>query len=264
MINTPNEVIFALGLTLLAGLSTGIGSLIAFMAKRTNTKFLSCALGLSAGVMIYVSFMELMPEATNQLSNIYSPQMAEIYMLAAFFIGIAFITIIDLMVPEDENPHEIHTEEEAKRKGLKRTGMMLALAIGIHNFPEGMATFTTALTNIDIAIPICFAIAVHNIPEGIAVSVPIYQATQNRKKAFILSFLSGMAEPVGALLGYLFLAPIWNETLNAAMLAFVSGIMIYISFDELLPSTEKFGHHHLGLTGVILGFVLMAGSLLIL
>ena len=264
MINTPNEVLFALGLTLLAGLSTGIGSLIAFLAKRTNTKFLSCALGLSAGVMIYVSFMELMPEATTQLAGLYSERMANIYMLAAFFIGIAFIAIIDLMVPEDENPHEIHTEEEAKRKGLKRTGMMLALAIGIHNFTEGMATFTTALTNMEIAIPISFAIAIHNIPEGIAVSVPIYQATQNRKKAIIYSFLSGMAEPIGALLGYLFLAPLWSPTLNASMLAFVSGIMIYISFDELLPGTEKFGHHHLGLTGVILGFVLMAGSLLLL
>ena len=264
MENTPQEVLFALGLTLLAGLSTGIGSLIAFLAKHTNTKFLSCALGLSAGVMIYVSFMELMPEATTQLSQLYSARMANIYMLIAFFTGIAFITIIDLLVPEDENPHEIHTEEEANKTGLKRTGMMLALAIGIHNFPEGMATFTTALTNMEVAIPISFAIAVHNIPEGIAVSVPIYHATQNRKKAFIYSFLSGMAEPIGALLGYLFLAPLWSPTLNASMLAFVSGIMIYISFDELLPGTEKYGHHHLGLTGVILGFVLMAGSLLFL
>ena len=265
MENTPQEVIFALSLTLIAGLSTGIGSLIAFLAKRTNTKFLSCALGLSAGVMIYVSFMELMPEAERQLAEFYSPRMANVYMLVAFFLGIACITIIDLLVPEDENPHEIHMEEDEKnRKGLKRTGMMLALAIGIHNFPEGLATFTTALTNMDIAIPIVFAIAIHNIPEGIAVSVPIYHSTQSRKKAFVYSFLSGMAEPIGALLGYLFLAPIWSPTLNAAMLAFVSGIMIYISFDELLPGTEKFGHHHLGLTGVIFGFVLMAGSLLFL
>ena len=264
METTSQEVLFALGLTLIAGLSTGIGSLIAFMAKRTNTKFLSAALGLSAGVMIYVSFMELMPEAESQLSEIFSPRMANVYMLLAFFLGIACITAIDLLVPEDENPHEIHTEAEANRKGLKRTGMMLALAIGIHNFPEGLATFTTALTNMEIAIPIVFAIAIHNIPEGIAVSVPIYHATQSRKKAFVYSFLSGMAEPIGALLGYLFLAPIWSPTLNAAMLAFVSGIMIYISFDELLPGTEKFGHHHLGLTGVIFGFLLMAGSLLFL
>ena len=139
---------------------------------------------------------------------------------------------------------------------------MMALAIGIHNFPEGLATFTSALSNMEVAIPIVFAIAIHNIPEGIAVSVPIYHATGDRKKAFLFSFLSGMAEPIGALIGYLFLAPIWSPTLNASMLAFVSGIMIYISFDELLPGTEKYGHHHLGIFGVILGFLLMAGSLL--
>ena len=142
--------------------------------------------------------------------------------------------------------------------------MMLALAIGIHNFPEGLATFTSALTDMEIAIPIVFAIAIHNIPEGIAVSVPIYHATGSRKKAFIYSFLSGMAEPIGALVGFLFLMPIWSPTLNAALLSFVSGIMIYISFDELLPGTEKYGHHHLGIIGVISGFALMAGSLLLL
>ena len=141
---------------------------------------------------------------------------------------------------------------------------MMALAIGIHNFPEGLATFTSALTNMEIAIPIVFAIAIHNIPEGVAVSVPIYHATGNRKKAFIYSFLSGMAEPIGALVGFMFLMPIWSPTLNAALLAFVSGIMIYISFDELLPGTEKYGHHHLGIIGVIAGFALMAGSLLVL
>ena len=264
MIYSNQEIIWALGLTLLAGLSTGIGSLIAFLAKKTNTRFLSFCLGLSGGVMIYVSFMELMPEATKLLAEIYSDRMAEIYMLIAFFSGIGCIALIDKLVPEDENPHEVHLQEEVNKTGLKRTGIMMALAISIHNFPEGLATFTTALTNMEIAIPISFAIAVHNIPEGIAVSVPIFHATGNKKKAFRYSFLSGMAEPTGAFLGYLFLAPIWSPTLNASLLAFVSGIMVYISFDELLPGTEKYGHHHLGIMGIILGFILMAGSLLIL
>ena len=264
MIESNQEVILAFCLTMLAGLSTGIGSLIAFLAKKENTKFLSAALGLSAGVMIYVSFMELMPESTNLFGEIYSEKMAEVYMLLAFFIGIICVAAIDFLVPEDENPHEIHTEEEANKQNLHRTGIMMALAIGIHNFPEGLATFTSALTNMEIAIPIVFAIAIHNIPEGVAVSVPIYHATGNRKKAFIYSFLSGMAEPIGALVGFMFLMPIWSPTLNAALLAFVSGIMIYISFDELLPGTEKYGHHHLGIIGVIAGFALMAGSLLVL
>lgn len=264
MISSNQELILAFCLTLIAGLSTSIGSLIAFMAKKTNARFLSAALGLSAGVMIYVSFMELMPESVRQFSELYSGTTAQVYMLLAFFLGIGCIALIDYLVPEDENPHEVHSEEEQSRVGLRRTGVMMALAIGIHNFPEGLATFTSALTDLEIAIPIVFAIAIHNIPEGIAVSVPIFHATGSRRKAFIYSSLSGMAEPIGALIGFLFLAPIWTPTLNAAILAFVSGIMIYISFDELLPGTEKFGHHHLGILGVVLGFAVMAGSLLLL
>ena len=139
---------------------------------------------------------------------------------------------------------------------------MTALAISIHNFPEGMATFATALTDIELAIPIMIAIAIHNIPEGMAVSVPIFHATGNRKKAFWLSFLSGMAEPIGALIGFVFLLPFWSPTINATLLSFVSGIMVYISFDELLPSTVRFGHHHIGIMGVIIGMAVMAITLL--
>lgn len=254
-----HNLLFAFGLTLISGLATGIGSLIAFLAKRTDNRFLSASLGLSAGVMIYVSFMELMPESVLLLSDLYPERTSSIYMLLSFFSGIGMIALIDRLVPEDENPHEIHLiSEGTKNKQLKRTGIMMAFAIGIHNFPEGLATFASALTSIDIALPIVVAVAIHNIPEGIAVSVPIYHATGSRKKAFIYSFLSGMAEPVGALLGYLFLASIWTESLNALILAFISGIMVYISFDELLPGTEKYGHHHWGVAGVILGMAVMA------
>lgn len=260
-----DHILLAFELTLIAGLSTGIGSLIAFFAKKTNTRFLSASLGLSAGVMIYVSFMELMPEAVHQLQKIYTGKLPDIYMLLAFFFGIGLIALIDKLVPEDENPHEMHlTSEMQSSHKLKRTGILMALAIGIHNFPEGLATFTSALTNMEIAVPIVFAIAIHNIPEGIAVSMPIFHATGNRRKAFTLSFLSGMSEPIGALLGYLFLLPFWTPTVHALLLAFVSGIMIYISFDELLPGTEKYGHHHYGVAGVILGMAIMAGSLLVL
>ncbi len=231
-----HDLFLAFGLTLIAGLATGIGSLIAFLAKHTDSRFLSASLGLSAGVMIYVSFMELMPESVSLLSELYTERTSYIYMLLSFFSGIAIIALIDRLVPEDENPHEMHlVSERSKGNRLKRTGIMMAFAIGIHNFPE-----------------------------GIAVSVPIYHATGSKKKAFIYSFLSGMAEPVGALLGYLFLASIWTDSLNALILAFISGIMVYISFDELLPGTEKYGHHHCGVAGVVLGMAVMAVSLLVL
>ena len=259
-----HDILVAFLMTMIAGLSTGIGSLIALISKRTNTRFLSIALGLSAGVMIYVSFMELMPEAVTQFSEIYNEKLSNLYMLFGFFGGIALIAIIDRLVPDDENPHEVHLESEMNQVQLKRTGIMMAMAIAIHNFPEGLATFATALTSQEVAIPIVVAIAIHNIPEGVAVSVPIYHSTGSKKKAFWYSFLSGMAEPIGALLGILFLLPFWTAEINAILLSVVSGIMVYISFDELLPATEKFGHHHWGISGIIIGMMLMAGSLFVM
>lgn len=261
------DILFAIALTLAAGLATGIGALITMMAPRGSTRLLAFAMGLSAGVMTYISFMELMPQAVEALEPLYGSRGASMRMLAAFFGGIALIALIDWAIPEDENPHEAHTLDELQRPDnhhLRRTGMMLALAIGIHNFPEGMATFVSALDGLDVALPIVLAIAVHNIPEGIAVYVPIYHSTGNRRKALRYTMLSGMAEPVGALAGMLFLLPFWSPVVNAICLAGVAGIMVYISFDELLPGAERHGHHHMALIGVVAGMALMAGSLLFL
>lgn len=259
---TFDVILVALGLTLVAGLATGVGSLLAFMTKATNTRFLAGALGLSAGVMIYVSFMELIPEALDSLQAVYAEKEGMIYMLIAFFAGMALIALIDFLIPEDENPHEFHNITTVKRGKVKRTGLMLALAIGIHNFPEGMATFIAALDGMDVAVPIVVAIAIHNIPEGIAVSVPMFHATGSRRKAFKYSLLSGLAEPLGAVFGLAFLLPLWTPTFSALLLAGVAGIMVYISLDELLPGAEEYGHHHFAISGVILGMLIMAGSLL--
>lgn len=266
MVNS-SDVFLALLLTFFAGMSTGFGALISFFTNKTDTRVLSCALGLSAGVMVYISFMELLPEAVAGLEHSFDPKTAMFWTMVSFFSGIALIAIIDKLVPEDENPHEMHDLGELKEPHnhhLKRTGMMIALAIGIHNFPEGMASFVSALDNMDVALPIVIAIAIHNIPEGIAVSVPIYQATGNRRKAFLYSLLSGLAEPIGAVIGMAVLLPFWSPEMNAVCLAVVAGIMIYISFDELLPSSEKYGNHHLALGGVVLGMFLMALTLLLL
>lgn len=258
----PHAILFAFLLTLFAGLSTGIGSLIAFLAKRTNTNFLSLSLGLSAGVMIYVSFMEMMPQSVALLTAKFGEKTGMLYLMLGFFGGIALIALIDFLVPESRNPHEMHGVEEMKTNSrLKQTGIITAITIAIHNFPEGIATFMSALTTLEVAIPITAAIAIHNIPEGIAVAVPVYHATGNRKKAFWLSFASGLAEPLGALIAFWFLLPFWNPTLNAFILAAVAGIMIYISLDELLPSAEKYGKHHLSIIGLITGMAIMALSL---
>lgn len=256
-------IIIAFFLTLFAGLSTGIGSLIALIAKRTNTNFLSFALGLSAGVMIYVSFMEMLPSSLDLLNQEFGLKTATLYNIFGFFGGIALIALIDFLVPESTNPHEMHGVEDMKRKNnrLKHTGIITAITIGIHNFPEGIATFMTALNSLELAIPITVAIAIHNIPEGIAVAVPIYHATGNRKKAFWLSFSSGLAEPVGAIVAFLFLLPFWNPILDAIILSVVAGIMVFISLDELLPSAGKYGKHHLSIIGLVVGMAIMAVSL---
>ena len=261
-----NGVMTAIMLTAIAGLSTGIGGATVFFSKKMNTRFLSFTLGISAGVMIYVAFMEMIPETLEVLKGEYGDTMANIYMLIAFFGGMGLIALIDFLIPEDENPHEFHRVESARDKAdkLKRTGFMLALAIGIHNFPEGMATFVSALDGMDVAIPIVIAIAIHNIPEGIAVSVPILHATGSRRKALTYTIWTGLAEPIGAIFGIMFLLPFWTPTVSALLLAAVSGIMVFISLDELLPGAEEYGHHHFSIGGVILGMMIMAVSLLLL
>ncbi len=262
-------IAFAFGLTLFAGLSTGIGSAIAFFAKKTNTGFLSVALGFSAGVMIYVSFVEIMVKARDELITVVGDTQGYWLTAAGFFGGILFIAIIDKLIPSAENPHEMHKVEEMqdveakKSKKLMRMGMFTALAIAIHNFPEGLATFTAALTDPTLGIAIAVAIAIHNIPEGIAVSVPVYYATGSKRKAFWLSFFSGLAEPVGALVGYLILMPFLSPLVFGILFASVAGIMVFISLDELLPAAEEYGEHHLSIYGMIAGMAVMALSLLL-
>ncbi len=261
MEDSPNFLL-AFGLTAIAGLSTGIGSLIALVAKQTNQTFLSASLGFSAGIMIYVSFMEMMPEAGANLISIFGDKQGTLFLILSFFGGIALINCIDFLIPSSMNPHEMHgVEDMNKEAALKRTGVMVAISIAIHNFPEGIATFTSALGSLDVAIPITIAIAIHNIPEGIAVAVPIYHATGSRKKAFTHSFLSGLAEPLGALIAYFFLLEFWTPALSGVVLAAVAGIMVFISLDELLPSAEKYGKHHVSIMGLILGMAVMALSL---
>lgn len=264
-----NNVLFAFLITLFAGLSTGIGSTIAFFAKTTNTKFLSLTLGFSAGVMIYVSMIEIFVKAQDGLILELGTTLGSWVNVLSFFGGMLLIAIIDKFIPKAENPHELHNVEdvdnEALKKGnLMRMGVFTALAIAIHNFPEGLATFVVALKEPTLAIPIAIAIALHNIPEGIAVSVPIYYATGSKRKAFFYSFLSGLAEPIGALVGYLILMPFLNDVILGILFAGVAGIMVFISLDELLPASEKYGEHHLSIYGLVSGMAVMALSLLLL
>ncbi|MBN2444467.1 MAG: zinc transporter ZupT [Spirochaetales bacterium] len=264
-----SSVWFAFSLTLFAGLSTGIGSLIGLLSKKFNPKVLTISLGFSAGVMIYVSMVEIIVKARDSLSVTLGDKSGYIWTTISFFIGIFIIAIIDKLIPSYENPHELNVAKRIEKSSEKdkakllRMGVFSALAIGIHNFPEGLATFMSGLTNPTLGISIAIAVAIHNIPEGLAVSAPIFYATKSRKKAFVLSFLSGFAEPIGAIFGYFLLRSIFTETTFGVIFAAVAGIMVYISLDELLPTAEEYGEHHLAIGGLIGGMIVMAISLLL-
>lgn len=258
--------------SLAAGLSTGLGSIIGFFTKRTNTKFLSVALGFSAGVMIFVSMVELYPQSVYDMSTHFGEKMAGWVTLAAFLGGMLLVAFIDRILPSDQNPHEVKTPEhfhptqaqKSSHRHLMKTGVFTALAIAIHNFPEGLASFASTLENPQVGLVIAAAIAIHNIPEGMAVSLPVYYATGSRKKAFWMSFLSGMVEPLGAVVGYLIFGAWLTSWVLGAVMAAVAGIMVYISLDELLPAAREYGEHHLSIYGLIGGMVLMGSSLLLL
>ncbi|EMR07068.1 Zinc transporter ZupT [Bhargavaea cecembensis DSE10] len=260
----------AFGLTLFAGLATGIGSLLAFFTSRTNTKFLSASLGFSAGVMIYVSLVEIFVKAKDALTYELGNTPGYWATIAGFFGGMLLIAVIDRFIPSTGNPHEVKSVEDIGKgptndeyARLKKMGVFTALAIAIHNFPEGIATFTSALQDPTLGVAIAIAVAIHNIPEGIAVSVPMYFATGDRKQAFKLSFLSGLAEPAGAVIAFLILMPFLNGIMFGIIFAAVAGIMVFISVDELLPAAQKFDEAHLSIYGMIAGMAVMAISLVL-
>lgn len=268
---------WAFSLTLIAGLSTGIGSIIAIFAKHTNKSWLSISMGFSAGVMIYVSFVDIFPKAQEHLVAELGEISGTWVTVAAFFGGMLLIAAIDKFIPDRENPHEFaekdtvdELEHSAKPTGksreasLYKTGVLTALAIGIHNFPEGLATFMAAYQDLALGIPIAFAIALHNIPEGIAVSIPVYYATNSKKKAFWYSFLSGVSEPIGAILGFFLLREIFNDLSFGIIFSLVGGIMVFISLDQLLPAAHKYGKHHHTIYGMLAGMAVIALSLVLL
>lgn len=298
-----NEVWIALGLTAFAGMATGIGSIIAFMAKRTNYRFLSVATGFSAGVMLYVSFVEIFFKGLESLTQRYGEYWGHWINAASFFGGMLLIGLIDNLIPAGENPHETRSEvvtlplhsssapgatfqgvpagvspraqdlndPGVEQRKLMRMGLFTALAIGIHNFPEGLAAFLAALEDPGLGMAIAMAIALHNIPEGISVSVPIFYATGKRRKAFLYSMLSGLAEPIGAGVAYLALRFFMGgedgalpSQLMGILFGGVAGIMVYISLDELLPTSRAYGRGHDSLFGLAAGMLVMAVSLLLM
>lgn len=264
MLNDSN-FITALLLTLVAGAATGVGGVIILFTKKFSSKLLSASLGFSAGVMLFISLTELFPEASSTLGELYGEQKGMLFTIISFFSGIALIAIIDNLIPERENPHEYSSvQQDNESSKLMRLGIFSIIVIAIHNFPEGMATFITAMEDPQVGYSIAMAVAIHNIPEGIMVAIPIYYATHKKGKAIGNAFLSGIAEPIGGILGYFLLSRFFENSMSGIMLGIVAGIMTYISLDELLPTAEKYGEHHTAIIGVIAGMAVMAISILLI
>jgi len=244
---------YALLLSALAGLSTTIGSLLGIFVKKPCSRFMTLTLGFSAGIMILVSFVELLQKGIESIG------FASAHL--AFFFGIIVMFLIDVSIPHEYMAEHLSEEDRSRKRNLARTGLFVALGIAIHNFPEGLAAFAGTLQSVSLGSAIAVAIAIHNIPEGLAVSVPVYAATGSRSKAFLWSFLSGLAEPVGAGIAAIFLMPFLNQTVLGVVLAAVAGIMVFISIDELVPVSRSYGHEHLSIVGVVIGMMVMAVSL---
>ncbi len=261
----------ALGYALGAGIATGMGGLLVLLFRRTDTRVLSTMLGFSAGVMIYVSFIEIFPEAEAILRKAHGEQRGKILTVLSFFFGIVLIALIDELVPEPGYPpvskriRGMDSPESTTESGrLYKTGIFTALAVTIHNFPEGIAAFISGVKDPMLGFSIALAIAIHNIPEGISIAMPVYYATGSRRKAFWMSMLSGLSEPLGAILAMLILGPLISDTLFGMVFSAVAGVMIYISMDELLPTAREYGEHYLTILGFVLGMGVMAAGVLLL
>ena len=267
-----SNVLLSFGLTLIVGLSMGAGSLLSFFVKETNKKFLALALSFSAGIMIYVSFMAILPEGMELLESTIGEK-GHYLALVGFFGGMFITALMEKLVHRfagnvhghDHSDHghggHSHNHEDGEEEHLSKLGLMSAIAIAIHNLPEGLALFTAGLKDITLALPIAAAVIIHNIPLSIAISVPIYYSSGSKKKAFTYSLLVGLCQPLGAIIGYMLFSRFFNDTLFGFLFSVVAGIMIFVSLDELLPASQKYEDHHLSVYGAIAGMIVMAISL---
>lgn len=270
-----NNVFLSFGLTVLVGLSMGLGSIMSFIVSKTHRKLLAISLSFAAGIMIYVSFMEMLPEGIHLIEE-YVGEKGNIIAISWFFGGMFLSAIIEKLVhvfagdyhghhhghSHNDHKHDHHHDHDHEEgHHLSKLGMMSAVAIGVHNLPEGLALFTAGIKDITLALPIAAAVIIHNIPLSIAISVPIYYSTGSKKKAFFYTLIVGLCQPLGAIIGYMLLSKHFNDLLFGTLFSIVAGIMVFVSLDELLPASQKYEDHHISVYGAIAGMIVMAISL---
>jgi ZIP family zinc transporter len=261
-ISTQNLWI-AFGLTFAAGLATAVGSLLVLFSKRPNPRLLAFGLAFAGGAMVYVSLSEILNKSIASFTLAHGERLGFTYGTIWFLAGVLLVMVIDHLVP---NPHETLDKQdpafrEQNRSHIRRVGLLSAVAITAHNFPEGLATFFATLESPSIGLPLAFAIAIHNVPEGIAIAVPVYFATGRKSYAFGASLLSGLAEPVGAAIGYFALAGSLSHSTFGAVFGLIAGIMVFLALDELLPAAKRYARGHETVYGLVIGMATIAVSL---
>lgn len=263
--NLPSNYELGLFLAFLAGMATVLGGCLTFFIKRDNLKALSVGLGFSAGVMIYLALGEVVVDAGEFLVK-YFPNSSNWIVFAGFFTGILTAVLIDWLLPSHIEADLFKSKDEcvADVHRIKRAGILIAVAISLHNFPEGLSMFFMTTQSVTLGISLALAIAIHNIPAGIAIALPIYHATGKKRLAIIYSFLSGISELIGALIGLFLIQTILPQMAIGFIFATVAGILIYISFDTILPLSREYGDGHYSVFGVMAGMFVIWLSLLLL
>jgi zinc transporter, ZIP family len=256
----PPHVLTAFAVCLFAGLVTVVGSFLLLGADKANPRALAFGLAFAGGAMVYVSLAEIFTKSSLAFAETFNEKQAYTYATLAFFAGVLFLAAVDRMVP---NPHQNAGGEIASAEPayLRRVGLMAALAITAHNLPEGLATFFATLDDPVVGAPLAIAIAIHNIPEGVSIAIPIYYATGSKVKAVIATFISGLAEPVGALIGYLILAPFLSPVIFGIVFGVIAGAMVFLALDELLPAAKRYASGHETVYGMVTGMAALAASL---
>ncbi|MDO5635080.1 MAG: zinc transporter ZupT [Micrococcus sp.] len=252
----------AVALTTFAGAATALGGVLAVIGRPPGLRGMGLGLGLAAGVMLAVSFLEILPKATEDLTGEFG-RWAGTVTLAGFLFGVLALVVVDRLVPRRVDLSDPQTEVTVSRRSarLMRLGLVTALGMSLHNLPEGFATFAATLNDPSVGVALAIAMAIHNVPEGLAVAVPIRQATNSRRRALFWASVTGVAEPVGALVGYFLLAPIMSDTLLGFLFAAVAGLMVVISLDKLLPTARESAGGRVTLAGLVIGMVIMMVSL---
>ena len=256
-----HDVLIALGVCVAAAAATMIGGFSVFSARDSNPRILSFGLAFAGGAMVYISLVEIFWKSLNSFSEIFIDKSAYTYATLAFFAGVLLLVVIDRLIP---NPHnKLVTPSDESKSHLKRVGLLAAMAITVHNFPEGMATFFAALEDPVLGGSLAFAIAVHNIPEGVSIAIPVYYATQNKKLTLVACLISAVAEPAGALIGYLILAPFLSPFVFGSVFGVIAGAMVFLAMDELLPTAKRYASGHDAVYGMVIGMACIALSLVL-